>query len=429
MGVEVTGNAALKLRYAKHLSDLVEDVSKSEVTPLFALFRKQKMTEAFGSKFVIPIATFTQATANVDFATGLALANGSTASGASQYSAFEINPVGGASHARVSGAALLQSGGSAQAFCDLGAREMDNALKGLQFKLAVNVGGDGTGSRGRISALDATSVTLTLREDVLNFQENQVIRAAASMTGGAARVTGPFRITSIDPSAGKLFLSGDPTGGGGAWSNAAGGDHVYVEGERSGTTTLLSPLGVPFWIPDTMPAVGSGVDASGVERSNTKLAGHRYNAGGVSALDALIDGAMFFAAVGVTADVVAVNHMDFAKIQKAMEAKRTLDYANIEGKSVKISVRGLQLETALGTLTIIADRTIKRGKMYFLDTSTWLMPFAGPDIVHPIGTADGEDGLIYRFNGAADAWNASARHLCNYACEAPGRNGVVTNYA
>lgn len=419
------GNAALRIRYAKGLSRVLYDDKK--VTPFYSRIARKKMKAvpaAFGSQFIIPVKWNDQQASSPDYATGYAKINGSSQGAYSEYANFTVPAVLKYAFARVSGPMMVQTENSASAFVDAAAEELDGQLRGLQRGLAVTAFGTGLGGRGTISARTATTITLTNKEDVVNFAVGQDIVAAALESSGALRVTfnTGVRILGVNPSTGVLTLNGDVTGGGGAWANS---DTVFIYKEREDAASPTKQVwyGVAGWVPITAPTVGGGDSWCGLDRAaSPQLHGHRFDGGGGAILDVLNDASQWGALMGVQASAIYMNPMDLAKILKAKEGLRHLP---MKGETADVSFSGVEFHGANGALPILVDGGVKKGRIYFLDEPSFFVAYSGDDICHPVDN----NGMIYNQVAGADAYLAAARTISNLCCDNPGGNMVVSNFA
>jgi hypothetical protein len=415
-------NSALKIYYHKRLADITTQVEKSVVTPFFSRLTKGKgkvIENAYGESFVIKLRSQLGAGVTADYNASYTKVTGGATGAYSDYKSFVIPVAKKYNHAGVEGLAMIQSETPAQAFAKMGQKELDGALVATMRQLATLAAGGGYGILGTISAANASPpyIDLTVKSEAANFRKGMDLVGMASASSGALRSATARTVTSIDPSLGRIFLSADPTAL--AW---AANDVVAVNGDRPNSPSIVNLLGLDFWIPTALPAVGSGVDATGVERSTTELAGHRYDCLGASIVDGVIDASAYGANYDLSPDIILGNPFDVAKIAKAQEDKRSIP---VKGKSVDVSWDAIAVNTAWGVLPMLADRTIKEGRLYFLDSSTWLLPYVGDDIVHPISEGNGN---IFHKVLTADQWIAAVRAAFNIACDWPGGNLVVTNF-
>src|SRR5262245_36042812 len=95
MGLDVgsgtAGQAALRIRYAKGLRDVTEQVDKAINTPFWhMLTRKRGVPDSHGQAFVLPIRGQFQGAVSADMATAVAKAAGSTTGNSSRYDAFSV---------------------------------------------------------------------------------------------------------------------------------------------------------------------------------------------------------------------------------------------------------------------------------------------------------------------------------------------------
>lgn len=425
MALDVTaGNAALRIRYAKGLSRILYDDPK--MTPFAATVTRKKgelVKSAFGQKFIVPIKYNDPQTAAADYTTGYTAASGSF--GQSRYAAFEVLPVLGYAHARVTGPAMIQSEDKASAFVDLGSEELDGQLRSLQRKMAVTGFGDGFGARARIGAITAATITLTNKEDIVKFEVDQLLVASATNAANVLRATFNStgnRITTKNPATGVLGVSGDATA---TWSAAAGGDFLFILSERqdSATPTKVNWWGVGGWIPDVAPTAG---DSWGnVDRSaDPRLHGLRYDASGDgNKRDALINAFayMFNNTGSIKNPMLWMNPIDFGKLAIQLEAAGSKQYMT-SAPNAKVGFASIDIFGAIGKVTASMDQTVPKGKCYVLDMDTWYVVYSGDEFVHVMQ----EDGLIYRNIAGSDVFGASARTLSNLVCDAPGDNMVIT---
>jgi hypothetical protein len=421
MSLDVTaGNAALRIRYAKGLSRILFDDPK--LTPFASQIVRKKgklVAGAFGQKFVVPIKYNDPQTAAADYATGYAAA--ATAYGQSRYVAFEVLPVLGYSHARVTGPAIVQSEDKTSAFVDLGSEELDGQLRVLQRKMAVTAFGTGFGDRAKISAVSATTVTLTNKEDIIKFEVDQLLVAAASPAADVLKATFKTtgnRITAKNAATGVLTVAGDATA---TW---AANDYIFILSERQDSATPVKAnwWGVSGWLPTVAPTAG---DSWGnVDRStDPKLHGYRYDASGDGNIrDGLIKASAFmFNNTGSMANPVCwMNPIDFARATIQLEAAGSKLYTQ-QGINAKISFSQIDVFGLSGKFPLAPDPTCPKGTAYLLDMDTWYVIYSGDDFVHVMS----EDGLVYRNVAGADTWHASARTMSNMVCDAPGDNLVI----
>jgi hypothetical protein len=412
------GNAALKIRYAKGMSRILYENKK--LTPFVSRIKAKRgmlVSGAFGQKFVVPIKWNDPQTATADFSTGYTKSG--TSNGNSRYSAFEVPAVLGYAHARVSGPAIAQSEDKTSAFVDLGAEELDGQLRSLHRKIAVTGFGNGFGKRGKIATVGNPFITLTNKEDIIRFEVDQDVVAAAVETTGNIKANGSFRITGKDPSTGKLTFATDPSAGGTPW---AVNDLLFIAGERDNTATKLNWFGVGGWIPDAMPAVGGGDSWCNVDRSaDPRLAGHRYDSSGDGNVrDALIKASAYGFNNGITTTACYMNPADFARLCVQLEGTGSKQY-NMTGQNAKISFKAIDVGGLSGDFPCIPEPTVDKGKAYMLNEDSWYAVYSGDDLVH-VGQ---DDGMVYRNVAGADTFAAYARTISNLVCDSPGENMVV----
>lgn len=265
MSLDMTSfDAALKAHYT---SDTVENLVYSD-NPLLALIPKY---EKFGGKNLpIPIIYGTGQGRSATFS------NAQTGAGntSTLVEDFVLTPIRDYSIARIDGMTIAASQGDANSFMEAVTTEIDGAIMNLKNTLARDLFRGGWGTVGIISAISSDTITLTVPEDVDNFEVGQVCVFADSESGDTLRNSGTgLTVDAVDRDAGTVSFSA-------AVSTETGtvvGDYIFIKGDRqnSATPTRLKVSGLEAWLPTTAP---SSTAFFGVNRSAdpVRLAGVRY---------------------------------------------------------------------------------------------------------------------------------------------------------
>jgi hypothetical protein len=271
-----TASGALRIHYRKNLSDILTKNPLMRSSTLVGLLAKRKgdvVKQSQGSAYAVPIKSKRTLSSNFTFAK--AQANAQATAKAARFDTFLVPVVYGTGAGFVDGQANAILKGDQNGFVDAMQSETDDAIFGAQNEIALFSYRTGTGSRGRVSAVTATAITLVNRSDLVNFEVGMDLLAAAADGTGAVRSATVVPITNINWRTGVLSCTVDPTGLG--WSAAAGGDYIFIDGDFSaGVSTKIQGLGA--WCPIAEPTVGTEPTFMGVARYNEpRLCGVRHD--------------------------------------------------------------------------------------------------------------------------------------------------------
>ena len=276
---------------------------------------------------------------------------------------------------------------------------------------------DGTGVIGDVGAYTASASTFTLGTipDVVNFEINQEVVAAATRSGairsGSATVTGVNRDTGV--------ITSDS-----AWDSQitgfAANDFIFVQGDaQNAATNPLKILGFAAWLPTTAPTGGDS--HLGVDRSvdTVRLAGTRFDGSALTYEEAMIQGSARVSRNGAQAriDTAFMNTDDFGNFITELGSKKEL----METKVGDVGFEGVKVHGGGGTFNVFPDFQCPKGRSYLLKMSTWKWYGLGesPRLIQ----VDGNRGLR---KTSADAIEFRAVYRGELICDAPGWNGVVT---
>lgn len=416
MGVSIqSANSVLKVRYARDLTRILMTDPMNEPFIALAARKKGKMVKsAVGQVFHVPIKTRDQQTANFSFTKAQGKSDG--ANGASNYVGFDVPVVFGYATGRVDGQAQCVADGDDNAFVDLLDEETQGALRQAQSEIAAHTFRNGTGSRGKIGSLNASSVTLSAAADTVWFELDMTIGANVADGTGAMRATGPFVITSIDPVTGKLGLSGDPTAGGGAAWQA--GDFLYVDGDFL-ASTKTKVVGLDAWIPTAVPT--GAVTFNGVVRdSNWKLYGLRHDAStSADTKTAFIDATAKIRqfAKGKTTHGF-MNPLDWGKLAGQFEATR---HTYVKDEEYNLSFASIKVSGMTGEFNLLADANVPKGRAYLLNMEHVYFIHTGDDLAYIAQ----EDGNVVLRKGDADAYEVRCRSGANLVIDDPSQQCVI----
>jgi hypothetical protein len=399
MSLDLTSfSSALKQHYT---NDRVENMVYRD-NPLFAMLPKY---EQFGGenlklpiKFGIPqgrSATFSTAQANKTN---------------SQYKAFLLTRSKDYSLASIDNETIEASKGNSNAFFEAATSEIDGAIEAATRSLAIDLYGNGSGSRGQSTGSSTgTSITLKSVEDVTNFEVGMELVFSTAEGGGAVK-SGKVSVNGVDRDLGVLTVDAMTAIDGG--TGVAADDFIFQEGDYD-----LKISGLRAWLPEVAP---SGADNFfGVNRSSdvTRLAGIRFDGSALPIEEALVEAAARVAREGGKPDYCFMSYTKFAELEKALGAK--VQYVD-KHINPEIGFRGIKIHGPRGPITVIPDQNCPQDRAFMLSMSYWKIYSLGkcPKILD-------SDGLRMLRESNADAVEVRVGFYAQLGCRAPGFNATV----
>lgn len=380
---------------------------------LFALMPKD--TDQGGTSYIGAIRSAIGSTASHTDS----VAFGSSVS-ASVYKQWTCPWAYGYGAANVTGAAIDQSKGDANALVDAMVGEFDGAFIDLGQQLGADLFGNGGGAFGQISAgsnVGTATITLADPSKMFNFWEGQILQLSADDgTGGGGVRAGTVTLAKVDIIAGTLTATGNWTAGIAA---AAASDSIFQNGNYNGAFK-----GLAGWLPYGLtPRVAAADSFNGVNRSTDpiRLAGVYFSGGGAQKTETMMKTAGLVQRMNSRPDYLALNPMDYVDVELDMGAR--IQYVTVEAfENAQVSFDGIRLATAYGMITLLMDIFCPLGRAYMLELDTWLIPSVGevPRIAGP-----GVDGLEWLRASGSDAYQARFKYIATSYCSAPGKNAVI----
>ena len=324
--------------------------------------------------------------------------------------------------ANVTGQAIDQSKGDANALVDAMVSEFDGAFIGLGQKLGADLFGDGGGSFGQISLasnVGTATITLSQPSQIFNFFQGQILQLSGDDgTGGGGVRTGTVTVTAVDINAGTITVSGNWTAGIAA---AQPGDYIFMNGNYNGAIA-----GLDAWIPTVAERAAGRLNSTfnGVLRSAdpVRLAGVAYAGNNAPKSESLIQLGMLVQRMNGRPDVFVCNPVDYADLERELGSR--VQYITVESfDNAQISFEGINLATPYGHIKILNDIFCPAGTGYLLEMDSWLIPSMG-ELIRVAG--EGIDGLQWLRAAGSDAYQMRALYRATTYCSAPGHNGVVT---
>ncbi len=413
--------AALKELYTgdDYMKDLVY-----KKNPFLALVPKDESPGGFAGKYIpVPLIYGTPQGRSAAFATA------QTNQTAPQLASFFVYRVSNYQLVTITNELLEATKDNAGAFVDEAKLNMDTGFRNISNDLALDLFGDGSGSRGQISSISTGVITLSSSQSVVNFEVGMALVSysvsGSTYTQSTSAAVG--YVIAVNRSAGTVTVSATAGGAAGTptnWSTSfpylgVSGDVAF--GAISATTSFLKVSGLGAWIPTTAP--GASDSFWGVNRSAdvTRLGGVRFDGSGESIEEALVDGAALVAREGGQPDMCFMNFTSYAALEKSLGAK--VQYVDVKHDEADIAFAGIRIHAPYGPITIIPDRSCPAQTAYLLQMDTMKLRSLGKA---PHVLTYGLEGLEGIRVGNADALEIRIGYYGNLICNAPGWNCVVT---
>lgn len=295
--------------------------------------------------------------------------------------------------------------------------------------MAHDLFGDGSGTRGQISAIATGVITLVDPQSVVNFELGMSL-VSFSVSGNVytqSTAAAIGYIIAVNRSSGVITVSATQGGAAGTpanWSTAF--PNLAVQGDMPfGTLNTANGgfakmSGLAAWFPVTAPT--SGDSFWGVDRSVdvTRLAGVRFNGAAESIEEALIDASSLVAREGGSPDMCFMPFSSYAALEKSLGSK--VQYVDVKHDEADIAFAGIRIHAPYGPITVIPDRSCPSQTAYLLSMETLKLRSLGRA---PHVLTYGLEGLEGIRVGNADALEIRIGLYGNLICNAPGWNCVV----
>jgi hypothetical protein len=262
-----------------------------------------------------------------------------------------------------------------------------------------------------VTSITTGVIVLTNPGDVVGFEVNQVLQAAAT-DGGTPRVALGY-VVAVNRSLGTVTVSA--TGYSGAAGTPAlwvATDFLLVQGDSN-----LKMKGLAAWLPYADPSATAffGVDRT-IDR--TRLAGVPYDGSAQSIEEALIDSSSLLAREGGKPGVCITNFASYAALEKSLGSKVT--YVDQKGPA-EIAFRGIMVNGANTQIKVFPDRSCQALTGYLLQLDTWCLEGLG-DVPQILRYGDGLEMLRV---SNADAGEVRIGAYSQLRTNAPGWNANV----
>ncbi len=328
---------------------------------------------------------------------------------------------------------IEQTKNKAAAFVDGVKLTMDKSFRNISNNMASDLFGNGSGALGAISSITSGVIVLTDPSRVTQFEVGQTLVSystsgltATISTGGALGYVVAVNRSFTAPTVTVSATAGGGAGTPSSWSTsfpnlAVQGDVNFASGGLGiGNGLAQKMVGFGGWLPTTAPTTNDSF--WGVDRSvdPTRLAGVTLDVSSESLEEGLIDLATAINLNGGEPDMCFINFTSYAALLKAVGSK--VQYVQVEHDMADLSFKALHLQTPMGPIPVIPDRSCPARTAYMLQMDTWKMRTIGkaPHIL-----TYGPEGLEGLRTSSADALEIRIGNYGNITCSAPGWSGTA----
>lgn len=323
--------------------------------------------------------------------------------------------------ATIDGLLLAVAGDKLGTFYDKFVAQLDGIMDATAHSFAVKSYRAGYGMIGNISTgtvIASTSLTLAIREDIVNFEKGMTLCLAATETGALRNAGATVTVTAINARTGTLTLSGNISAGIAA---AAVGDFIFCEGDHATAgTTRTCVAGLDAWFPIVDPS--GGENFFGVDRStDTRQIGTVIDAtSGMSEEEALINAvAETSRFAGTGAKKAFFNPTRYMNLM--LQAQSRYRPTIVKGPN-EITYTGSAVQTANGDIEVFSDPYCPRDKAYVLQMDTLQAYVAGGSTIPHFLASDGNKMLRQTDE---DGVEARVGYYAAIGCDAPINNAVL----
>ena len=379
--------------------------------PLLGMLPKRTIT---GKSYEVPIRIGSTGGRSADFAQALASKNSST------QRRFSGSVVKNYSLADIDALTIDSSKGDRGAFMEALTSEIDMTFTSWSNDAAVDVYGNGTGLRGTITALTASSITVSTQDARKFFigMRLEFVDSASGVTGALIGAPLRVRVTSVDRSTGVVGIDADIT------ASVTVNDFVFAAGDAANGGALKKMVGLDGWAP-----TGTITSAThfGVDRTADPvfLAAVQYDGSGdASILDTYIKAGAQLSINGGRADYIFANPLRIADMAVAMDGKAKFEKVKSSDSNLSghLGYDAIVVHTAAGVLRLIGDPWCPYEKSYMMKMDTWELVSVGsfPRLLNTDGNR------ILRL-ATEDAYEVRVGGYTQLFCNAPGHNCVISH--
>ncbi|HYE92053.1 MAG TPA: hypothetical protein VEA38_13570 [Terriglobales bacterium] len=375
----------------------------------------QKKEDFVGDDYALPLVTENPQ------GVGTTISNAQTAAAQSTFNRFLLTRCEYFGVARIKGQALRTATRKGDgALVDLWTNEMDGITASVMKMLEIFFFGTGNGVLGTIaSGVTGATVTLTVAEDVNNFDLGMVVRLVSTTTLSPTVRANTATITGIDRAAGTLTIAA-------AWdatiTSATNGDSIVRAGDQAISGAASVPIGLRSWLAGgTSPAALFGLTRS---TDPVRLASQSFDATGIPMESAVIDLESLITIQGKTSKKkLWTNPRDVRQMKKSLGGKVTYPRSNVSSSVAGVSFSAIQFEGDYSTIDLMTSPFCPKNNAFLKDMSTFAMYSAG---AAPM-TLD-FDGPEFLRVSTDDAYEVRVGLYGQYGERAPVMSARMTNW-
>jgi hypothetical protein len=353
--------AILKRRYAGGR------LPKAQFTQFPFINEVQKKEDFVGDDYQLPLQTENPQGAG----TTISAAQGSAEQG--HYVRFLLDRIEYFGVARIKGQALRTATTRGDgAVVDLWTNEMDGITATVLKMLEVFAFGTGNGVLGTVaSGVGTATVTLSVAEDVNNFDLGMRVKAVSSTTLSPAVRSGEAKIIGIDRATGTLTISGNWTA---SLTGMVDGDSLVRAGDQAIAGVNKVPAGMRQWLlggssPGTWKSLDRNADP-------VRTASQTFDMTGLPMENAVIDLESLITTQGhMDKRVLWTSPRDLRQIKKSQYGKVMLSSG---GGSPTIGFDGAKFVGDGGIIDVKTSPFCPRHNTFLKDMTTFALYSAGP---------------------------------------------------
>jgi hypothetical protein len=342
------------------------------------------------------------------------------AKSASQAHEFEITPKSMYGAFSMEGLLMRRSQSDKACVVDPMKRESKNLVHTWMRELSRLIHGNGGGALGRVSAVSATDVTLTLFGDTRAFEKNMLVQSATTDGTSGSVNTGFSTVASVqrDRTTPKVIASAN-------WSlgipSIAANDYLFRKGSFGAVVSGFDAWN-PNWSTSSLPGTFKGVTRND---DPDRLAGQVLDARTLSPRLAALRAARLIHEVGGTPDTYILSTEDFENLANELQSAGLLKYSQVPsspiGKfNIGIKYDALQIMGPAGPIDCIADPDAPVGVARMTQRDTWVIASMGElchwlDGANPSGNGmleDAADAVEFRLVGDFEMYNEAPGWTC-----------------
>ena len=294
------------------------------------------------------------------------------------------------------------------AFYDYVTEQTDSIIEEVGNDLALELYGDATGMRGRISSIAGQVLTLTNAEDVRKFSIGMTI-VGDNNASGASPNAGSTTIASIDEDTGTITCAA----GGVAAATLIANDYLFRYGDGG-----VCVQGLALATPLVAPTSGDSFRTMDRSVNVRKLAGVRLTGSGAILEDIGLLAVKCKQNVKRAFDKFYLNPINFHTVVQTTGAK--IQYGE-GGGDATAGFENIMVATEGGTVKLVSDPDCGTDIGYGVRSSEHFIWHLG-EFPHIVRDAGGPKMQVYN----ADSVEIRIRAWWNYVQKQPGAFGVLS---